>query len=374
MNVLMLGRFGLFEVGGGDKIQITNTAKELERLGITVEIKDSLDFDVSSYDIIHIFQLDWTPESNIYAHIAKKAGKPVVFSPIHHSVKELKKFDDEYAFDFRRISKILFKDQFKRDVFKDFYRAIMDKRRIRPVILSIKKGLKDLHIETLKLSDTVLVQTVAEATDLKETFGVDFTWEVVPNGVGAPFLESSSYKNKFSFDDYIICVGRIEPRKNQLNIIKAVKKLRSKDGVNCELVFIGRKTGNKHLEYTYLFNKEMEENSWIHHVNSVPYNEMPSYYHFAKLGVSASWFETTGLTSLEALFSGANAVACGDRAREYLGDCASYCAPDSVDSIYSAIKSEYLSSPKVLTPEMRGEYTWKNAAAKTLAVYNKLIK
>ncbi|GIW69594.1 MAG: hypothetical protein KatS3mg101_0341 [Patescibacteria group bacterium] len=36
---------------------------------------------------------------------------------------------------------------------------------------------------------------------------------------------------------------------------------------------------------------------------------MPDYYRNAKVCVSASWFETTGLTSLEALFCGTNAVA-----------------------------------------------------------------
>ena len=53
MKVLMLGRIGLLEAGGGDKIQVQNTAEELRRLGVEVDIKTDLDFDPSLYDVIN---------------------------------------------------------------------------------------------------------------------------------------------------------------------------------------------------------------------------------------------------------------------------------------------------------------------------------
>ena len=115
----MLGRIGLLEARGGDRIQVENTASELRKLGVEVDIKTSMEFDPRDYDIVHIFQLDWTPESYLYAKEAKKYNVPIVLSPIHHDVREVKKFDDKFVFDFRRISKILFRDQFKRDTFKN---------------------------------------------------------------------------------------------------------------------------------------------------------------------------------------------------------------------------------------------------------------
>ena len=100
---------------------------------------------------------------------------------------------------------------------------------------------------------------------------------------------------------------------------------------------------------------------------------MPALFHFAKVGVSASWFETSGLTSLEALFSGANVVASGQRAREILGDLASYCDPGSIDSIAEAIKKQY-NAPRIQIPqEMKEEYTWENAAKKTKKVYEQVL-
>ena len=77
---------------------------------------------------------------------------------------------------------------------------------------------------------------------------------------------------------------------------------------------------------------------------------------------------------MEALFCGANTVASGLRAREYLGGYASFCEPDNVDSIKEAIKSEYYSSRPVLDEKIREEYTWRNAAEKTLEVYKTVLK
>lgn len=374
MKVLMLGRIKLLEVGGGDKVQVENTAEELRKLGVDVDIKTGMDFDPTKYDLIHIFQLDWTPETYLYAKKAKHSNKPIILSPIHHNVEEVKKFDDEFVFDFRRISRLLFKDQFKRDTFKNIYRSIFDFEKLVPTLYTMVKGFKNTQREVLEMSEICLVQTVKEAEDLKRTFDVDIKWKKVMNGVGDPFIHQKDLKNTLEFENYILCVGRIEPRKNQLNIIKAVEKLRKEEGKDFRLVFIGSISNMKHFEYNSLFNSLVKEHDWITHVRfGVNYQNIPSFYKYAKVGVSASWFETTGLTSLEALYCGTNAVAAGMRAREYLGSYASYCEPDDVDSIKEAIKKEYYAKRPKLSESVKEEYTWENAAKQTLEVYKEVL-
>jgi len=374
MKVLMLGRIGLLDARGGDRVQVENTASELKKLGIDVDIKTDMDFEPKDYDLVHIFQLDWTPETYFYAKKVKKAGVPIVLSPIHHDVKEVKKFDDEFVFDFRRISKLFFRDQFKRDTFKNVYRSLFDRRKFKPTLYSVFHGFKKMQREVLEISDAVLVQTVREAEDLKRTFDVTFKWEKVLNGVGEAFIKPKPFKNPFEFEDYIMCVGRIEPRKNQLNVIKGVKKFREETGLDAKLVLIGKASPMKHFEYNFLINKLLRKHKWITRLdNSINYSDLPSYYHFAKVCVSASWFETTGLTSLEALYCGANTVAAGPRAKEYLGSFASFCVPDNVESITEAIKKEYFEPRPVLDEKIRKEYTWQNAAEKTLSVYEDVL-
>lgn len=377
MKVLIQGKIDLLELPGGDRVQVQNTAKELRRLGIEVDIIPGFNVDYNGYDLVHLFQLDWTPETYLYAHKAKKVGKPLVLSPIHHSVQELKKFDDEYVFDFRRISKFLFSSQYKRDTFKNIYKAFFDHRKIYPTLVSVVIGLKNMHTRALRLADVVLVQTSLEAKDLEHEFGVQFRWEEVHNGVGEQFLNFEKYElgaeNPITSENYIVCVGRIEPRKNQLNIIEAVESFRKKHNIDATLVVVGTKNKTKHFEYTRKFEKLLRNNKWITYVEKIPYEQMPALYKHAKVCVSASWFETTGLTSLEALFCNTNAVAAGPRAREYLGDHASYCIPSSSDSIEQAISREYFAKrPNLGSSELR-EYTWVNAAKKTLEVYNSLL-
>lgn len=373
MKVLMLGRIDLFQNRGGDTVQIENTAEELRNLGIEVDICSDLSIDMRGYDLIHIFQLDWIPEIYFYFLKAEKYNKKIVFSPIHHNINEVKRFDDEYVFDYRRISKILFKNQFSRDTFKNVYRSIRDIKRIGPTIYSVIYGFKNMQKRMLEWSDHILVQTNREAEDLKNTFEVDFRWTKISNGVGKIYYENKDYEPKLKLKDYVICVGRIEPRKNQLKIIEAVTEIREQSKEDINLVFLGSYKGAKHLEYTYLFNEALKRNKWITHIDRVPYKDMPSYYKYAKVCCSASWFETTGLTVLEALFCGTNAVASGDRARECLGDYASYCDPGDKKSIRIAIEKELKAPRPLLSDDMRREYTWENAAKKTLEIYNCIL-
>ena len=374
MKVLMQGRFGLLEAAGGDRIQVENTAAELEKIGVNVDISCELDVGLQNYDIVHVFQLDWTAETHLMAKNAKKYDKPLVLSPIHHKVAEVKRFDDEYVFDYRRMAKHLFKKQHSRDTFKNVYRCLANPKKIYPTMYSVFKGLKNMHRSTIEMADVVLVQTELEAEDLKNTYGVDFKWVKVPNGVSEKFLYCDDPPQPLGIKDYIFSVGRIEPRKDQLNIIKAVVELRIETKEDLKLVFVGKKNPKNHIEYTRIFDKYLRDNTWITYIDSVPYDDIPAYFYHAKVCVSASWFESTGLTLLEALYCGTNAVASSPRAKEILGDYASYCEPGNVRSIKEAIKKEFYAERPLIDQEMRKEYTWKNAAAKTKKVYEVLLQ
>jgi len=373
MKVAFCGRSDLFKYKGGDAVQMEQTARELTKLGVTVDIHTNWDFDYSTYDIIHIFQLDWIAENYLYAYYAQKAEKKIVLSPIHHSIDEVKAYDDNFAFGYRRLSGFVLRNQFHRDTLKLCYRALFNPEKRIPALYAVTYGLKNLHKKTIKASNKVLVQTHLEAEDLKKTYNVPFSSVIVPNGVGDTFLvQNDNAKNLFSFKDYILCVGRIEARKNQLHIIDAVKQLREQTNKDINLVFVGQ-FSLSHKEYLMRFKQLLKQNPWISHIEKVNYENMPNVYKFAKVSVSASWFETTGLTVLEALICGANAVASGNRAKELLGNKVSYCDPSSVESILSAIKVQ-LNAPKpVLSPEFMAEFTWKKAALKTLKVYKDLL-
>ncbi|MBT6401562.1 glycosyltransferase [candidate division WWE3 bacterium] len=373
MKVLMWSRVDLFDIGGGDLIQMQTTAKELKKLGVESKISTDINEDISAYDLIHVFQMDWTPETYFYAKKAKEAGKPLVVSPIHHSVKEVTRFDNEYAFGFRKIISFFFKEQHQRDTWKNIYRSLKNPKKAYPTLMSIIIGLKNMHTKTLSFSDAVLVQTEAEAKDLKDTYGVDINWAKVPNGVGDHFLLDQEYPSIVDVEDYILCVGRVEARKNNVRIIEAVEEFIKEGEIDVQLVFTGKKNAN-HGSFLEEFDKKVSENSWLTYIPHTPWEEIPALFHHAKVLVSASWFETSGLTILEALFSGTNAVAAGSRAREIAGDHVSYCDPGDVSSIKNAIREAYNAPRPEIPAEMKEEYTWENVAKRTHAVYEDLLK
>lgn len=372
MKILLWTRSDCFKAKGGDMVQVENTLIELKKLKVDVVVSDKNDIDLKNFDIVHLFQLDWTPETYLHAKKVKKAGKKLILSPIHHNIDEVKKFDDEYAFGLRRISKILFTDQFHRDTFKNIYRSILDRNKVVPTLYSLFLGLRKMNKKVIEMSDYVLTQTELEANDLEKLYKSKFNWEVIPNGVSDNFLNPQDLKNFFPYEDYIVSVGRIEPRKNNLNLIAAVKELRKDLGEDLRLVFVGKKS-NKHAEYTDLFELEVKNNPWIKFVDYIGYNQMPSIYKFAKVCASTSWFETTGLTLLEALFMNTNAVSTSPRAKEILGDLCSYCSPNDIKSIKLAIKNELLRKRPVLPNQFKKEFTWENTAKKTLEIYEKVL-
>jgi len=374
VKILMLARSDIFSVPGGDTVQIQNTAQELKKLGVEVDVVADSKVDITKYDLVHVFQLDWIPETYFYVVKAQKHGKPIVLSPIHHAEREVKKFDDVYTFGLRRLVGLVVKKQEHRDILKNIYRSFHNKAKLLPTLKGAYFGYRKSQREALITSNIVLVQTNCEAQDLKTTYGVDFKWEKVVNGVSEQFLVSQAYQNKLGITNYIICVGRIEARKNQLTIIEAVKVLRREEEFkDIKLVFLGKRSEH-HKSYIAKFDGALKENSWIVHPGFIPQEDIPSYYHFAKVGISASWFETTGLTSLEALFCGTNVVASGARAKELLGDLAVYCDPASVVSVTNALRQAYQRVVAPVPASFRQEYTWANAASQTLAVYRQLLK
>ena len=80
MKVLFISRATLFKDPGGDTIQIINTAENLKKLEVDVDIKVANDkIDYCHYDLIHFFNI--IRPSDILAHISKN-NNPFVVSTI----------------------------------------------------------------------------------------------------------------------------------------------------------------------------------------------------------------------------------------------------------------------------------------------------
>ncbi|MNL46427.1 hypothetical protein D3C87_1691360 [compost metagenome] len=88
-----------------------------------------------------------------------------------------------------------------------------------------------------------------------------------------------------------------------------------------------------------------------------------------------SWFETTGLSSLEAAIMDCNIVVTrkGDT-EEYFQDLAFYCEPDNVSSIKNAVIKAFNEPCRDSLKELiLKEYVWEKTAEETLKAYNLVL-
>jgi glycosyltransferase involved in cell wall biosynthesis len=187
---------------------------------------------------------------------------------------------------------------------------------------------------------------------------------VVPNGVDTKiFKQGNSTKRD---PGKIICVGRIEVRKNQLNLIRAL------NDSSYTLYIIGKPAPN-HLNYYETCRSIASEN--IHFLEHVTDEELLGHYATAAVHVLPSRFETTGLSSLEAASMGCGIVvtACGDT-REYFEDMVLYCDPESPASIFKAVEhAAELGGSELLKAKINSNYTWEHAAKATALAYKEVM-
>lgn len=385
MKILFQSRVDLFDLVGGDTVQIQQTKDAIEKLykNIKIDISTKLkDENIEQYDLVHLFNLDWIPETYIQIKHAKKYKKPVVLSAIHHSEEEVKRYEKYYRFDLRRIVNLILPSQPIRDEAKNVYRSIFNYKKIHPTAIQLLKGIRATQREILKLTDVVLVQTDAEAKDIASDFNYkDFKWVKVVNGVNTDiFLHPDKklfYKNiKLDKKEKIILnVGRIEPRKNQLKLIEAFEKLiQNPVYSDYTLIFIGA-INKYHYEYYTKFLNKVKNNDKIFYLGQQKQDFIASAMSNGYIYVQPSWFETSGLVTIEAYISGMKIVAAGERIAEYLKENVVMCDPASSDSVKNAIiKSINTKYNQKLIDYSIKNYTWDNAAKQTIDVYKSLVK
>ena len=162
-------------------------------------------------------------------------------------------------------------------------------------------------------------------------------------------------------------MARIEGIKNQLNLIKALNNTRYR------LLIIGDYAPG-HADYYRECRKIAGGN--VEFIEHIPQSDLVKYYQKAKVHTLPSWFETCGLSSLEAGAMGCNIVITDKGyTREYYGDYAFYCDPDNPASIFKAVDNAAKSIFRIgLRNKILTNYTWGRAAAGIARGYDKILR
>jgi glycosyltransferase involved in cell wall biosynthesis len=154
---------------------------------------------------------------------------------------------------------------------------------------------------------------------------------VIPLGI--PRLvagDADAFRARYGTRDFVLSVGRVEPRKNQLALLEAL----ADDPVDVVLATGGQAYRTDYLEACRAFRRRGR----TLYLPALSPAELAGAYRAARVHVLPSWFELPGFVTLEALAAGTAAVA-SDRGtiRDYLGDTILYAPPDDPAALRRAI-------------------------------------
>lgn len=360
MNVLMIARSTLYSNPGGDTTQIEMTAKYLRSLGVKADVVlADKKVTYEQYDLIHFFNI--IRPDDILCHL--KEDKPFVISTIF---VEFTEFDNAARRGFGGfICKLM--GPWESEYLKSIGRFLFKGDKIKSGYFLFRGQYRSVSYVAEK-ARLLLPNSHSEYKRLEKKLKKSFPYKKIVNAIDPDVFHDAVTENK-AYKDHILIVGRIEGGKNQLNVIKALK------GTQYQLTMIGRPAINQ-MSYYHECHKLASGCSNIHFVEEyVDHEKLVSIYKAAKVHVLASWFETTGLVSLEAAMMDCNIVITrkGDT-EEYFKHLAFYCEPDDVDSIKEAIIKAYHSPFNYqLKSLIKENYTWDNAARQTFEAYQSVI-
>ncbi|MCB9913680.1 MAG: glycosyltransferase family 4 protein [Planctomycetes bacterium] len=226
MKALWLVRADLEAHPGGDTVQILRTAEALRARGHEVRLDGSPRPRLASCDLVHLFHLDRLWENGPHARRLASSGVPAVLSTIWWPTTE---FDAAGRTGVQGLVARAFGAELY-PTLKVAQRSLLAWPRAglawshRPV-LGFEPGVRRL----LARCAALLPNSEAEAQALATRFGALPPVVVVPNAADAAFFTLGPEAERSG----VVCVGRVEPRKNQLALVEA---LRDED---VELTFVG---------------------------------------------------------------------------------------------------------------------------------------
>jgi len=201
---------------------------------------------------------------------------------------------------------------------------------------------RKMHYKKFKQAaeDANIVVAISEQTkrDIINFLKIDASKiKVLYQGCAPAFKENhtTEYKSKVLEKyklpkEFILNVGTIEPRKNALNIVKALKDL------DYNLVLVG--SGGKYKEKVKAFVEENNMEHRIFFLEGLALKELASLYQSASLFVYPSVFEGFGIPIIEALYSKTPVItSTGSCFAEAGGAHSVYVKPNDTDALKKAV-------------------------------------
>lgn len=221
----------------------------------------------------------------------------------------------------------------------------------------------------LQLADKIIVNSRLEGEALGAVYDIPHkNFHVVYNGVESSFFTKGDpglFRQHVGLGDtkYLLNVANVEERKNQLTLLKALKKF-----PDLKLVVLGNARDD-----AYLAQCKEEGGAQFIYSGSVEYGSamLRSALAGAEGFVMPSTLETPSIAALEAAASGCKVLITSiGSTTEYFQDEAIYIVPDDLDSMEKGIAA--LSEPQqssTLGQRIQQQFSWDSSVSELIRAY-----
>lgn len=367
MKVLFLLRHNFYSSPGGAQIQIEKTAFYLRQIGVEIDFSLNFPKNINKYDIIHLTDLTWIYDNPSYLRKIERSNfkGSIVLSTIYWP------FDDYFESGAPFLHKLLYSlfgvDGFER--IKSMGKLFNQRKMI--YLNGLLTNYTYQQKKIIEKIDLLLPNSYMEMNALNTRLSLNQdNYRVIYNAIDIELFNKVIDNSKVKKDNNLICfVARIDPRKNQLNFLKAIYN------EPYRIRFIGA-PGPNSKGYFKELKALADKRGNVEFISHIPQEEVITHMLESKLHVLTSWIETPGLVSLEAAYCGCN-ILVSDKGsvREYFRDFAHYCIPDDLENIRIMTKKGMEAE---FNPEFRKlietEFSWEKTAKDTYESYQRLSR
>lgn len=355
---------------GGPTVRVPRLARELTLSGIETELRiHPAARGFGDVDLVHAFNT-WSPWSSLdLLRRARRAGRPLVFSPIFLDLTRRDLWQE-------KLPKLLADSEpgaATDAALAPFLAELRARRTSDEVGAEAVPGFHAAVREMATLADHMVFLSERERARLARIGAPVEHGTVVHNPVDAKLFADADptlFEQEYGIKDFVLCVARIEARKNQVMLVHALRDS------GLPIVLIGH-TANQ--PYRDILEKHRTPNVTV--IDRLPPNSplLASAFAAARVAVLASWAEGAPLAALEAAASGANLVLSDESGEsEYFGDRARYCDPGDPASIRQAVMDAYSTPRDAAAIQAQKDfiattYSWERHRDGTEAVYAKAI-
>jgi glycosyltransferase involved in cell wall biosynthesis len=389
MRVLMHLRPDWQELPGGDLVQLQRWAVWLLELGVDVEVTCSPTPELRGVDLVHFHNLGRASVLWGALQHCRTFGVPTVLTPLYWPADEFDRLGRPGWSG--RLSRLL-PDGLRRRLKAALRKARQDRGRFHIAREFWTNGPKRLQ-RFLTAFDALAVNSLAEVDALTRLSSALPPMHIVHSGVDAFFwsedrtlwalegdqllpdgtrqrtlaLEQPGGSPEMRPRTGVLCVARFDPQKAQHRLIEALRPL----GVSLTLAGADNPNYPDYRAYC-----QRLADSQVTLLPRVSKSQLKLLYRTCRVHALTSWYETTGLTALEAGCCGARSVVTSrGGTRDYGGELAWYVDPSNLSSVRATIERA-LAAPE--TPDflgrVRSRFTWHQSTQRLLRVYAAVLE